>query len=241
MRHVLLLVAAAGALAGNLAMAADLEIPPKQPQLIFSPWTKFCLKGQSADAKKACFTNKDARLESARPYVAAVLIEREGESKKLLRLTFPLGMRLADRARMSVGRTQSVMGFVVCLQNGCMADYEVDATFVDRMKKTKNLTMEATDMNGKLLSAVLPLGDFAKAHGGPPTEVKVREERVEKLQEELQRRDDRRRPEIMQRDALVHAGALGVAHRFISALQKTKWCDVKRSANSRRPCLRRSP
>src|ERR1700680_3374039 len=27
----------------------------EQPQLIFSPWTKFCLKGQEANAKQVCF------------------------------------------------------------------------------------------------------------------------------------------------------------------------------------------
>src|SRR5262249_241914 len=36
----------------------------EQPQLIFSPWTKFCLKGQEANAKQVCFTGKDGRVES---------------------------------------------------------------------------------------------------------------------------------------------------------------------------------
>src|SRR5687768_17872230 len=41
-------------------------IPEQQaaPQLIFSPWTKFCLKGQETNAKQVCFTGKDARIES---------------------------------------------------------------------------------------------------------------------------------------------------------------------------------
>ena len=59
----------------------------EQPQLIFSPWTKFCLKGQEANAKQVCFTGKDGRVESGMPVVAAVLIEPEGEPKKILRVT----------------------------------------------------------------------------------------------------------------------------------------------------------
>ena len=37
----------------------------QQVQLIYSPWTKFCLKGQNNDpnAKQVCFTGKDARIE----------------------------------------------------------------------------------------------------------------------------------------------------------------------------------
>src|SRR5262249_53099159 len=61
----------------------------QQVQLIYSPWTKFCLKGQNNEpnAKQVCFTGKDARIESGMPVVAAVLIEPEGEPKKLLRVT----------------------------------------------------------------------------------------------------------------------------------------------------------
>src|SRR5580704_1585317 len=65
-----------------------------QVQLIFSPWTKFCLKGQETNAKQVCFTGKDARIESGMPVVAAVLIEPKSEPKKILRVTLPLGMQL---------------------------------------------------------------------------------------------------------------------------------------------------
>ena len=40
-----------------------------QVQLIYSPWTKFCLKGQDANAKQVCFTGKDGRIESGQPVV----------------------------------------------------------------------------------------------------------------------------------------------------------------------------
>ena len=39
----------------------------QQVQLIYSPWTKFCLKGQDANAKQVCFTGKDGRIESVCP------------------------------------------------------------------------------------------------------------------------------------------------------------------------------
>src|SRR5262245_47778269 len=50
--------------------------PPQQDQvqLIYSPWTKFCLKGQDTNAKQVCFTGKDGRIESGQPVVAAVII-----------------------------------------------------------------------------------------------------------------------------------------------------------------------
>ncbi|MFX8573861.1 hypothetical protein ABTM22_20220, partial [Acinetobacter baumannii] len=57
----------------------------QQIQLIYAPWTKFCLKGQDANAKQVCFTGKDGRIESGQPVIAAVIIEPEGEPKKILR------------------------------------------------------------------------------------------------------------------------------------------------------------
>ena len=43
--------------------------PEQQVQLIYAPWTKFCLKGQDANAKQVCFTGKDGRIESDRKSV----------------------------------------------------------------------------------------------------------------------------------------------------------------------------
>ena len=76
--------------------------PDQQVQLIYAPWTKFCLKGQDANAKQVCFTGKDGRIESGQPVIAAVIIEPEGEPKKILRVTLPLGMQLVHGTRVIV-------------------------------------------------------------------------------------------------------------------------------------------
>ena len=95
----------------------------EQPQLIFSPWTKFCLKGQEANAKQVCFTGKDGRVESGMPVVAAVLIEPDNEPKKVLRVTLPLGMSIQPGTRVIVDQGQPMTGpYVICFNKGCMAD-----------------------------------------------------------------------------------------------------------------------
>src|SRR5437899_2562320 len=72
------------------AQAAAPEIPP----LIYSPWAKFCGKGNNPGDKEVCFTGKDARTEAGQPVVAAALIEPEGEPKKLFRVTLPSPLQL---------------------------------------------------------------------------------------------------------------------------------------------------
>jgi invasion protein IalB len=89
-------------------------------ELIYSPWTKFCLKGQETPTpKEVCFTGKDARIESGMPVVAAVLIEPQGETKKILRVTLPLGMQLVHGTRVIVDQDQPLTApYVICFTNG---------------------------------------------------------------------------------------------------------------------------
>jgi invasion protein IalB len=169
----------------------------EQPQLIFSPWTKFCLKGQQADAKHVCFTGKDGRAESGIPVVAAVLIEPENEPKKMLRVTLPLGMAIQPGTRVIVDNGQPMTGpYVICFNYGCVADYEASGELIDKLKKGQQLVIQAVNGAGRPISLVVPLADFAKAYDAPPTDAKVVEERQKKLQEELQRRAEDARKKL---------------------------------------------
>jgi invasion protein IalB len=172
----------------------------QQPQLIFSPWTKFCLKpNNDPNAKQVCFTGKDARIESGMLIVAAVLIEPEGEAKKILRVTLPLGMQLINGTRVIVDSNQPMTApYVICFTNGCIADYEANADLIAKMKKGQGLAVQAINSTGQPISLTLPLSDFAKAYDGPPTDPKVFEEQQKKLQEELQRRADEARKKLEQ-------------------------------------------
>jgi invasion protein IalB len=169
----------------------------QQVQLIYSPWTKFCLKGQEAAPKQVCFTGKDARIESGMPVVAAVLIEPEGQERKVLRVTLPLGMQLVHGTRVIIDQNQPMTApYVICFTNGCMADYEANADMITKMKKGQGLVVQAINSTGQPISLALPLADFAKAYDGPPTDPKVFEEQQRKLQEELQRRADEARKKL---------------------------------------------
>jgi invasion protein IalB len=173
--------------------------PPadQQIQLIYAPWTKFCLKGQDANAKQVCFTGKDGRIESGQPVVAAVVIEPEGETKKILRVTLPLGMLLGHGTRIIVDSNAPAQApYVICFQNGCMSDYEVTPELLANLKKGQNLVVQAINSNNAPITLPLPLADFAKAYDGPPTDPKVFEETQKKLQEELQKRAEEARKKL---------------------------------------------
>jgi invasion protein IalB len=190
------------------APAAPAQQPPQdqQVQLIYAPWTKFCLKGQDANAKQVCFTGKDGRIESGQPVIAAVIIEPEGEPKKILRVTLPLGMQLVHGTRIIVDNNPPQQApYVICFANGCMSDYEATPELINNLKKGQNLVVQAINSNGAPLTLPLPLvNEFAKAYDGPPTDPKVFEENQKKLQEELQKRAEEQRKKL---EAAQQSGA----------------------------------
>jgi len=191
--------------------AAAPAAPPadQQVQLIYAPWTKFCLKGQDANAKQVCFTGKDGRIESGQPVIAAVVIEPEGETKKILRVTLPLGMQLVHGTRVIIDNNPPAQSpYVICFANGCMSDYDVTPEMLANLKKGQNLVVQAINSNGAPLTLPLPLAEFAKAYDGPPTDPKVFEETQKKLQEELQKRAEEARKKL---EANPPAGATPAA------------------------------
>jgi invasion protein IalB len=195
---------APGGAPGAQPPAQGQQAADQQIQLIYAPWTKFCLKGQDANAKQVCFIGKDGRIESGQPVVAAVIIEPEGEPKKILRVTLPLGMQLQHGTRIIVDGNQPLQSpYVICFQNGCMSDYEATPDLINSMKKGQNLVIQAINSNGAPLTLPLPLqegatGSFTKAYDGPPTDPKQFEENQKKLQEELQKRAEQARQKLEQ-------------------------------------------
>jgi invasion protein IalB len=154
---------------------------PGEPQLTYSPWTKVCQKGPEANAKRLCFIGKDGRIESGLPIVAAVVIEPEGEPRKILRVTLPLGMALQPGTRMIVDSGQPVTApYVLCFPTGCMADYEASNELITKMKTGQNLHVQGVNGSGQPISLALPLADFAKAYDGPATDPKDLEQQQKK-------------------------------------------------------------
>jgi invasion protein IalB len=169
---------------------------PDQPPVVYSPWTKFCGK-DNGQAKEVCLTVKEARLETGQFLAGAALIEQQGEEKKLFRITLPLGMQLPQGTRLLLDKEQPLQGrYIVCLPNGCMADFDVTADFVAKLKKGQQLVLQGINLPGQAASYMLPLAEFAKANEGPATDPKKFEEDQKKLQEELQKKAEEARKRL---------------------------------------------
>jgi len=172
--------------------------PADQPPIVYSPWTKFCGKdNNNPAAKEVCLTVKEARLETGQFLAGAALIEQQGEEKKLFRITLPLGMQLPQGTRLLLDKEAPMQGrYIVCLPNGCMADFDVTLDFVGKLKKGKELVLQGINLPGQAATYMLPLTDFAKANEGAPTDPKKFEEDQKKLQDELQKKAEEARQRL---------------------------------------------
>jgi invasion protein IalB len=151
-------------------------------QLLYSPWAKFCGKGNAPGAKEVCFTGRDAHTEAGKPVVAAALIEPEGEARKLFRATLPAPLDSRYGARIIIDKEPPVSStFFACFANGCMADFEATPELVDKLRKGQMLQIQAVNHAAAAIAFPLPLADsggdsFAGVNEGPPTDLKVFEE-----------------------------------------------------------------
>src|SRR5689334_14248016 len=90
-----------------------------------TPWRKVCFNNQQTQFKKVCDTRAEARKKADGSLLASVeLIEREDDPKKIIRVTFPLGMQLLRGTRLLVaGIDIQTSAFIQCTAAGCMSDY----------------------------------------------------------------------------------------------------------------------
>jgi invasion protein IalB len=181
------------------APAPPAQAPASDPQLqvVYSPWAKVCGKDPDPAAKELCLTISEARLETGSFLAGVALIEDQGEQKKILRVTFPLGMQLPHGARVIVDQGQPNTGrFIFCLANGCQAEFEATPAFIGQLKGGKTLWLQAFNMSGQPAQYSLPLAEFAKAHDGPAVDPQAFEERQQKLQSEMERRAEEIRKKL---------------------------------------------
>jgi invasion protein IalB len=166
--------------------------PITVPKYVISPWQKMCGRDGppgALEAPEICLVLAEARFETGQFAGGAVLVEPQGDKPKILRLSFPTGVRLPQGTRVIIDHDPpEQQPYIVCLpRSGCMSDYAVDAARLSRLEKGKTLTIQAISREGQTIIVELPLEGFAKARKGPASDPQVLAAQKRKLEEDLQR------------------------------------------------------
>jgi len=172
-RAMVLLSLAAAYLATDVsAVKAD---DPRATQLTYAQWTKLCFK--RADGNSDCFISAAAR-GACTPSGGGISISIRDQ--KTLSLLANFGTRRTLEGRISVQIDQDAPILIPhpeCFGLGCRGKLDISSEFIERLKRSQTIAIEATDAAHQNLSLSFSTADFAQAYDGPAGDPpKVREE-----------------------------------------------------------------
>jgi invasion protein IalB len=184
MKHTLVLVAMYLLFGGSTAEAAD----PRALQLQYEPWTKICIGGAN------CFVATGARGKCDPSGGGLSINVLNGDNMSLSArlmtrrmLEGPINIQLDQSNPISIPNPE-------CQGLGCGGKLNIGSEMIERIKRSRTVTVEATDTSHQKLSLSFSLADFSQAYEGPGTEPKVFEESQEKLKELLRQRAETNLP-----------------------------------------------
>src|SRR5919107_349298 len=174
-------------------MVVQVKSEPSQPE-----WTKVCGKDQNTSSE-ICYTTRDFVSDQGQPVLAMAVYDVKGpQPQRVVRFVMPLGLLLQPGLRFTVDQGQPTAGrYVMCLPNGCFAEAQVKDDFIASLKKGANLNVSVQNQMGREITFAVPAAGFGKSFDGPPIDPKVLEEQQKKLQEELQKRSDELRKQML--------------------------------------------
>ena len=187
----------AGQTSPQVAAAAKAAAPPKQLVGTTTGWVRVCQKMKDND-KEGCSIRQDVVAENGAFLASLAVQEVTGQERRQLIVTTPLGMAIQAGLLVRIDEDKaSPAKFGTCLVNGCFAGLEINMDLIGSMKKGKNAFVTVRNIQGAALDLTIPLTTFAKAYDGPATDVQALQLQQKKLQEELLKRAEKAREELL--------------------------------------------
>ena len=168
------------------ASAAEAASDPRALQLTYQPWAKICVN--RPDGNSDCFTSSGAK-GACQPSGGGIAVWiRDGKQRSLSinlvtkrMLDGTLAVRIDQGAPMSIPDPN-------CGDLGCRGKLDIDTDFIEGLKHSRTISIEAMTRDRQAVSLPFPLAGFTEAFdgpaGGPP---KAAEVTGDELQERLKR------------------------------------------------------
>ncbi len=154
-----------------------------------APWLKVCSK--DADKKNVCLVVKELRTPEGRLVASVALRDIEGDPKKVFLIAVPPPVLIQPGMRVGVdkGKPEEAK-FTICFPNACYAEMPVSDQMAADLKKGKQLTVVALDVQQKPMGFPFPLANFKAAADGPGIDPTTGQQNQEQLQQQLQKKAD---------------------------------------------------
>ncbi len=158
---------------GALAETAPAPSDKGQPARAVAPtqWVKVC----DPNNAQLCQVTEDYALAGGNSLIGSVSIQTSNDPKKFsVGIQVPIGFLLQKGIPLSVdGAKKATAPFITCLSSPqgpayfCIAQTQVDGSFVDTLRKGKSLDLDLYTMDKTSTKLSFPLETFASALDGP--------------------------------------------------------------------------
>jgi invasion protein IalB len=162
---------------------------PRAMQLTYQPWAKICIN--RADGNSDCFISSGAK-GACQPSGGGIAVTiRDGKQRSLaINLVTKRSLDGTLAVRIDQGASIAVAD-PVCQELGCRGKLDIDTAFIESLKHSRLISVEATTRDHQAVRLAFPLAGFSEAFdgpaGGPP---KVAEVTGDELKERLKRTEN---------------------------------------------------
>jgi invasion protein IalB len=139
-----------------------------------SAWVKLCLKNEQTGGKQVCLVNHEGlEPNTGMVLVAAAVRSTEGDDKQHLLVRLPTAYSLVMPAGVQIKIDDGEpiqLQYAVCFPTSCQVQMELSKEMFEKMRKGKQMTVAAMNMQQKAMAFPVPLTGFSKTFDGPPVD-----------------------------------------------------------------------
>lgn len=171
------------------ADSSGAQAPIAQPD-----WEKVCGKIKE---EQECHTSRKRLAATGQPIAQFLVIERG--DKKLLQVAVPPVALIQPGVQVKIDDAEPTgVKYVVCTPNECLALGEINDDFVGKLKKGKSVIITMLNPQGKPINFEISLVGFTAVYEGPGIDPQEAQARQQKLEDELKKKADEARQQLLQ-------------------------------------------
>ena len=136
--------------------------------ITYSQWQKLCFKAPGKET--LCRTSITGTWDTGQMAIRIDVIERQGVAR--LQILLPVGLYLQSGVKLKVDSSmrEAVVPYTWCFSNVCVAAAPASSEMIRALEKSRTLSVEVADTNLVILTATVPVGQFAAAYRGTPAQ-----------------------------------------------------------------------
>jgi invasion protein IalB len=167
---------------------------PATPAVEQPGWEKVC--GTVKDQRECHISRK--RVAATGQALAQFMIIERGD-KKLIQIAVPPVALIQPGLQIKIDSQEATgVKYVVCTPGECLALGEINADFVNKLKRGNNLVVTMLNPQGKPVNFDMSLSGFTASYDGPGIDPQQAQANQQKLEDELKKKADEARQQLLQ-------------------------------------------